>query len=167
MTELVLTRSRDERRLYVLEGVGTLRLEGLASRSAAAEADGRHWRFGRRGFWGRRIEATDVAGTTVGEFTMLGMRRGGTLDWDGRGLELRARRRAGATANALVDGARELALLDGKSWGRHPVKVTVADLDLVEPGLLLFAVFVVRGLAEDTSTAAAGGAAAAAAAGSS
>ena len=54
-----------------------------------------------------------------------------------------------------------LVLLDDKGWGKRPVKVTVEQPDVVEPELLLFAIFVVRGLAED-ATAAAGGAAAAA-----
>jgi hypothetical protein len=56
---------------------------------------------------------------------------------------------------ALVDGDEEIAVLDGRGWGRRPVKVTVPDLARVDAGLLLFATFVVRGLAEDTSTAAA------------
>jgi hypothetical protein len=63
---------------------------------------------------------------------------------------------------ALVDGDRELALLDGTSWGRRPVRITVDDTEAVEPGLLLFATFVVRGLAEDTGTAAGAGASTAA-----
>jgi hypothetical protein len=49
-----------------------------------------------------------------------------------------------------------LAVLDAKSWGRTPVKVTVDDPGAVDPGLLLFAAFVVRGLAEDASSAAVG-----------
>jgi hypothetical protein len=59
---------------------------------------------------------------------------------------------------ALTDGGREFALLDGKGWGRRPVKVTLHDAARVEPALLLFAAFVVRGLAEDASTAAGAGA---------
>jgi len=60
---------------------------------------------------------------------------------------------------ALVDGDRELAILDGKGWGKRPVRrITVERLDVVEPGLLLFAAFVVRGLAEDASAATSGAA---------
>jgi hypothetical protein len=47
-------------------------------------------------------------------------------------------------------------------FSRRPVKVTVDDSGAIEPGLLLFATFIVRGLAED---AASGGAAAAGAGG--
>ena len=59
---------------------------------------------------------------------------------------------------ALADGDRELAILDGKVWGRRPVKVTVDDLDAIEPGLVLFAAFIVRGRAEDAQSAAGAGA---------
>jgi hypothetical protein len=62
---------------------------------------------------------------------------------------------------ALVDGDRELALVDGKGWGRRPVSVTLGEADRVEPGLLLFTAFIVRGLAEDASSAAGAGASAA------
>jgi hypothetical protein len=55
---------------------------------------------------------------------------------------------------ALADGELELAVFDGKGWGKRPVRVTVNDQEAVEPGLLLFAAFVVRGLAEDAAAAA-------------
>ena len=56
---------------------------------------------------------------------------------------------------ALADGDAELALLDGKGWGRRPVAVEVDDSGTLDPGLMLFAAFVVRGLAEDAGAAAA------------
>jgi hypothetical protein len=40
----------NDRRLYSLEGIGTVRLEGLFSGHGSAEADGDTWRFTRRGF---------------------------------------------------------------------------------------------------------------------
>jgi hypothetical protein len=52
-------------------------------------------------------------------------------------------------------------VLDGKGWGKRPVAVTVDDRSPIDPGLLLFATFVVRGLAEDASSAGSGGAVAA------
>jgi len=166
MVDLELTRTPGDRRLYALEDVGTLRLEGWGSRRATAEAGGDSWHMARRGFWQRVIDATDASGAVAGEFEPRLMRRGGTLRWGDRELELRPaslwRQRY-----ALADGDHELAVLDGKSWGRRPVKVTVEDPGAIEPGLLLFAAFVVRGLAEDASTAAGGGAATAAAAGGS
>ena len=153
MADLELTRTQGDRRLYELEGVGSLRLQGLASRTATAEAGGTRWQIGRRGFWRRLIVATDAAGAAVGEFEPRGLRRGGTLRWAGRELVLRPASNW-RERYALADGERELAVLDGKGWGRRPVKVTVDDPDAVEPGLLLFAAFVVRGLAEDAQGAA-------------
>jgi len=155
--DLELTRSPSDRKLFELEGVGTLRFEGLFARTAIAEVDGRSWRFARRGFWGRRIEATETAGGVVGEFEPRTLRRGGAVTWAGRELALRPAS-SWRERYALADGDRELALLDGKGWGRRPVKITVADPDAVDPGLLLFAAFVVRGLAADASSAAAAGA---------
>jgi len=155
MVDLELTRAPGDRRKYVLEGIGSLRLEGFASRAATAEADGATWSFRRVGFWRRRIEAVDRLGTVVGEFDPHGLRRGGTVSWAGRELMLRAAS-SWRERYALGDGGRELALLDGKGWGRRPVRVRVDDVAAVEPGLLLFAAFVVRGLASDASSAAAG-----------
>jgi len=161
MADLELTRTPQDRRLYALEGVGTLRLQGFASRSATAEADGTSWRIARRGFWQRRIVAADPTGTAVGEFEPRSLRRGGTVRWAGRELTLRPAS-SWRERYALADGDRELAVLDGKGWGRRPVRVTIDDPEAVAPGLLLFAAFVVRGLAEDAGSAAGAGASAAA-----
>lgn len=122
MADLELKRTAGDRRVYALEGVGTLRLKGLASRAATAEAGGSSWRIGRRRFWQRRIEATDAAGMAVGEFEPRGLRRGGTMRWAGRELTLRPASRW-RERYALADGDRELAILDGKGWGRRPVRV--------------------------------------------
>lgn len=161
MAELELTRTPNDRRLYVLEGVGTLRLMSFGSRAAMAEADGRTWRLGRRQFWQRDIQATDATGAVVGEFEPRTLRRGGALRWAGRELFLRPAS-AWRERYALADGDRELAIFDGKGWGRRPVKVGVDALGALEPGLLLFATFVVRGLAEDAGAATGAGASAAA-----
>jgi hypothetical protein len=155
MADLELKRTPDDRRLYVLEGVGSLRLQGLASRAATAAAGGSRWRIGRPRFWQRVVQATDESGTVVGEFEPRGLRRGGTLRWAGRELTLQPASNW-RERYALADGDRELATLDGKGSGRRPVKVTVDDSAAAEPGLLLFAAFVVRGLAEDAGSAAAG-----------
>jgi hypothetical protein len=130
-----------------------LRLQGFASRRATAEAGGTTWRIARRGFWRQTVEATDATGTSVGEFEPNAIRRGGTLRWGGRGFVLRPAS-AWRERYALAEGEHELAILDGRGWGRRPVKVAVDDA--VEPGLLLFSAFVVRGLAEDASGAAGG-----------
>src|SRR4051794_41563642 len=90
MVDLELTRAPGDRRKYVLEGIGSLRLDGFASRAATAEADGATWSFRRVGFWRRRIEAVDRLGTVVGEFDPHGLRRGGAVRWAGPELLLRA-----------------------------------------------------------------------------
>jgi hypothetical protein len=159
--ELELTRTRTDRRVYALGDIGTLRLEGPFSRAATASADGVSWRFARSGFWRRSLEATDAAGTGVGDFQPRSLRRGGTVRWVGRELTLRPAS-SWRERYALADGDRELAVIDGKGWGRRPVKVSVDDHEAVEPGLLLFAAFVVRGLAADAQAAAGAGASTAA-----
>ena len=157
MTDRELTRMPGERRGYALDGVGTRRFEGLTSRTAVAEAAAGRWRFGRRGFWRRRIEAVDAAGSQVGTYEPGGLKRGGRLFWAGRCYGLRPSS-AWRERYVLLEGALELAVLDGKGWGSRPVKLHVDDAWNVEPGLLLFATFVVHGLAADANTAAATGA---------
>jgi hypothetical protein len=156
MPELELKRVPDDRHCYAIDGVGILRLDGIWSRSATAEAGQRSWRVSRTGFRKRAVEATDAAGALVGTFKAASKRRGGSLRWGEDELALRPAS-AWRERFALADGDRELAVLDGKGWGKRPVTLSVADPDAVDPGLLLFATFVVRGLAEDTD--AAGGAA--------
>jgi hypothetical protein len=162
MVDLQLTRSPDDRRLYVLDGVGTLRLEGWSSRRATAEAGPASWQIARSGFWQRAIEAVDAAGMTVGEFEPNTLRRGGAVRWDGRELTLRPAS-MWRERYALADGEHELVVLDGKGWGKRPVKVSIEDPAAIEPGLLLFAAFVVRSLAEDAGSAAGASAAVSAA----
>jgi hypothetical protein len=153
MGELELTRSPGDRRLYALADIGTVRLKGWASRAARAEANGRTWEIARRGLLRPAVEASDEAGRTVGQFRARSVRRGGTLRWIDRELMLRP---AGRWRErfALADGDRELAVFEGKRWGRRPVKITVDGPRALDPGLLLFAAFVVRGLWEDASAAA-------------
>jgi hypothetical protein len=153
VADFELTRDRGDRRLYTLEGVGTLRLEGWGRRRASADAEGRGWQFARRGIWRAVIEACDAAGTPVGRFTAHGRRRGGTLQWAGRELSLRPASRW-RERYARAEGDRELALFDAKGWGRRPVRVSVDDAARVEPGALLFAAFVVKDLAADAAAAA-------------
>ena len=161
MAELELTRSDQDRRSYTLGDLGSLRLEGFWSRSATAEANGRSWRFVTRGVLSRRSEATDPAGTVVGSFEPRGFRRGGEVRWAGRELALRAAS-AWRERYALADGDRELGVFDGRGWGRRPISISVEDTSQVEPALLLFAAFVVRGLAADANAAAGAGASTAA-----
>ena len=162
MPDLELARNSDDRRLYDLRGVGSIRVGGIFSRGATAtEADGASWSFDRPSLWRRTIEACDATGAVVGSFDPRAIRRGGALIWRGRDFELRPAS-AWRERYALADGEHELAVLDGKGWGKRPVKVTIDDPNAVDPGLLLFAAFVVRRLAEDASAVASSGSSAAA-----
>jgi hypothetical protein len=153
MIELALIRSPGDRRRYDLAGFGTLRLGGWASRWATAEAGDHRWGLARRGLLRSRIEATDPAGTVVGTFEGRSLKRGGTLLWEGREYVLKPDSRW-TERYALFDGEHRIALLEGKGWGKRPVRVDVDDVAGTDPGLLLFAAFVVRALAEDATASA-------------
>jgi hypothetical protein len=155
MAELELTRSKDDRRLYELGPLGSLRLEGFFSRRATATSAGMTWRLGRVGLFGRSIYALGSGNAVVGEFNPRAIRRGGELLWNGQSFELRPAS-AWRERYALAVGDQELALFDGKAWGRRPVKAEILRPEGIDPGLMLFAAFVVRNLAEDASSAAAG-----------
>jgi hypothetical protein len=128
-------------------------MPSLFARGPAIATAGRtSWRFERR-FWSRGATATDDGGAMCGEFEPRTLRRGGTLRWNDRELALRPAS-SFRERYALADGDREVALFDGKSWGKRPVKVTLEE-DSLDPGLVLFAAWIVRGLAEDAGTAAA------------
>jgi len=149
--ELELTRSADDRRLYTLDGVGTLRLDGLLMRSATAEAGTDTWHFARRGLWRRALEARDLAGAVAGTFEPRELRRGGTLTWHGVEYAMRPHSLF-RERYALADGDRELALLEATGWwgwgARRPVKLSLDDAAALDPGLILFAAFAVRTLAD-------------------
>jgi hypothetical protein len=165
MAELELTRTPGDRRMYALEGVGTLRLRGWTSRAATTESGGRRWEIARGGLLRAVVTASDAAGSPVGAFRANGLKRGGTVEWAGRELKLGSAS-LWRERYALTDGGRELAVIEGKGWGKRPVKVTVDDPAAVDPGLLLFTAFVVRGLAEDAGATAGGATAAGAVAAS-
>lgn len=88
------------------------------------------------------------------------LRRGGTVRWLDRELALRPASPL-RERYALRAGDLELAVLDAKSCGRKPVTILIDDDEKIDPGLILFAAFVVRGLAEDAATSAPSGSGAA------
>jgi hypothetical protein len=150
-TELELVRTKDDRRLYTLGDLGTLRLEGLFAWNATAATGSATWHI-RRGILSRKIEAADDRGELVGEFHGRLLGSGGTLRWGNREFTVR-RSSVLRERYALAESKDELALFDVKAWGRRPVLVRV-DVSALDPGLLLFAVFVVRAAAADNTTAA-------------
>jgi hypothetical protein len=151
MAEIELTRSREDRNLYELQGVGTLRLRGWLTKGATAQAGARSYELARRGVFAPVTEATDAAGSPVGRFHGRTIHRGGTLAWMGKDYMLRPASRF-RERYALADGDRELATIEGKGWGKRPVKVTIDEPSSLDAGLLLFAAFIVRNLAEDASS---------------
>jgi hypothetical protein len=155
MADLELKRTADDRRLYALDGVGTVRVEGWRSPRATAETGSCSWHFVRRGFRRRVVEATDAFGADAGTFEPSSRRRssrGGTLQWGGRDFALRPAS-TWRERYALADGDHELVVFDGQGWGKQPVRVTAEDPAEIDPGLLLFSAFVVQGLAEDSGSA--------------
>jgi hypothetical protein len=160
IAELELTRSKEDRRLYHLGALGSLRLEGMMSRRATATSAGRNWHIGGAGLFSRRVRALAEGGVLVGEFDPRSLRRGGELRWNEQAYELRPAS-AWRERYALVLGDSEVAIFESKGWGRKPVKVQIVRPEAIEPGLVLFTAFVVRGLAEDASNAAGAGAVAA------
>ncbi|HET6508164.1 MAG TPA: hypothetical protein VFG42_15340 [Baekduia sp.] len=163
MPELELTRAPGDKKLYVLEGVGSLRLRGWFSRSASAETavGDRSWELAQRGVFHTVIEAYDAAGTPVGAYEPRAFRRGGNLMWHDHGYGLRPASAWKERYALTFGGDRELAIIEGKGWSKRPVKVAVPDPSALPPGLLLFTVYVVRSLAENAQTAATAGATAA------
>src|SRR5262245_55089485 len=145
MAELELRRVRGDRRRYVLDGIGELRVSGMIARRATAGVAGDVWDFTRRG---RAAQATDWTGSVAGTYNPIPVGRGGSLNWGERELALSAIGSLWREKYALVDGWRELGRFTGRSWGRTPVRISLQDDASLEPGLLLFVAFVVRGLAE-------------------
>lgn len=142
MTELQLARSADDRQLYELAGIGTLRMVGTLAPSGLAQAGERAWQITWRGIFRNIIRACDESGQLVGEWQAFRLQRNGPLHWSGRVLTLRSE---AAVRNrwALLDGERRLATFGGKGWGARQMAVTIDDDDdddaaaLAEPGLVL------------------------------
>lgn len=145
---LQLTPTPGDRRLYALDGIGTLRLTGWASRAATAEAGGPAWQMTYRGLLSPVIQAADAAGAIAGEFRARTLHRGGPLRWLDRGFNVRPdslwRERY-----VLVEDDRRVATIEAKGWGRQPVSLSVDGEAELEPGLVLFAAFVVGTLAQN------------------
>ena len=159
LIDLELVRRPDDRRAYDLGDVGSLRVTGFWSRRATATAGPRTWELARTSLWTTASAAADEAGAETGAFVPRTLRRGGTLTWQGRSYELRPAS-SFRERYALVEDGLERAVFEGKGWGRRPVAVSLDPTWRPEPGLLLFAAFVVRALADDASGAAGGSTAA-------
>jgi hypothetical protein len=142
-----LTQTPLERRLYVFEGVGTLRLTGWMLNGATAEARGLSWQISSRGIRQRVIQASDATGAVVGRFNGRTLHGGQALRWSTRELVLRPES-VWRERYVLVDESRRVATIERKGWDARAVDMTVDDAAAAEPELLLFAAFVVGTLAQ-------------------
>lgn len=140
-----LMPSPRDHRLYVVKGIGTLRVTGWIWREATAEAGGRSWHITRHGIWPPVFQAADVAGNVVGEFNGRWLHHDAALRWSDRELALRIDRLR-QDHYILVDDDRKLATIDGVGSAKRPLNITINDAD-IDPGPLLFAIFIVRTLA--------------------
>jgi hypothetical protein len=141
-----LTPSPGDHRLYVVKGIGTLRVTGWTWREATAEAGGRSWQITRHGIWPPVIQAADVAGDIVGEFSGHRLHHGAALRWSSRELALRIDRLR-QDRYVLVDDDRRLATIDGVGSNKRPLNVAIDATADIDPEVVLFAIYVVRTLA--------------------
>jgi hypothetical protein len=150
-----LTRIPGERRVFAVRDVGILRLTGWGSRAATAEGGGLSWQLAHRGIWQPVFQAADAAGDIVGDFRGRTLQHGGMLRWSDRELDLRPDG-FGRERYALVEEGRALATIERTGgWGRRPLDIAIGEPDGIDPGLVLFAVFVVATLTQSTQSAAA------------
>lgn len=150
-----LTRIPGERRVYAIRDIGTLRLTGWGSRTAIAEGGGLSWQLAHHGIWQSVFQAADASGDIVGDFRGRTLHHGGVLVWSDRALDLRPYG-SWAAHYLLAEAGRPLATIESAGgWGTRPVQINLGAPDATDPGLLLFAVFVVVTLAPHGQPAAA------------
>lgn len=154
MMEIKLTRSREDKKRYDLEGVGSLRFGGMLSRDTEARTvDGRTWTFHEGGVFGGRKEALGSGDTPIGTFdnTKI-MRHGGVLTWEGVEYQVRSSS-TWKSRFAMAQGELELVTVEDKGWGKSPVTVRLEDQD-IDRGVLLYFIWLVHKWTEDDSAAA-------------
>jgi hypothetical protein len=163
MPELRLTRSPEDRKLFVLAGVGTIRNGSWFQRSAELCAEtGTSWQVDRKGFRARPV-FTDGAGGEPARFEGYGtFKRGGKLTTaDGATYELKPSSHF-KERYALAAEGRELATIEASGWSaKRPVTVELGGETEVDDLVLLAACWLVQQYAQDSAAVAAGGAAAA------
>jgi hypothetical protein len=155
MSRLELARSPEDPRLYVLPGVGELRTGGLLTGGRVeATAGGRTYTFATRGRVRRVPTATDAFGEEVGQ-------RSGSesLVWRSTPWDLRPSFEGPVAFYALARPGeeREVARLLPTGWGKRPVPIVVDDSARLDPGLVLFAIFVMRRVNDEMIRAAGSG----------
>jgi hypothetical protein len=154
MVEIQLIRAAGDRRVYELGTIGSLRLRGWLLRWATAIAGDRSYRFSRATWRSAAVDATDSQGNVIATFRPNQFRRGGELRWSGTAYALRPAALL-RERYELFSVDREVASIEARGWWgwgtRRPLTMRVMDHAL-DPGLLLFAAFVVRTLADKASS---------------
>jgi hypothetical protein len=155
MEEIELIRAPGDRRLYELGTIGSLRLNGWLMRSATAQAGGDRFLLERASWSSAAVDAKDDGGQTIGTFRPRPLRRGGAITW--RDAEYSLRPVAALRERyELVAGGHELAAIEARGWwgwgSRRPLKMTLSQGDRLDPGLLLLVAYVVRTLADKSSS---------------
>jgi hypothetical protein len=144
---VTLLQSRGGPDLYVADKIGTLCVAGWTCRTATAQAGGRIWQITRRGIWPVSIQATDAAGDVIGEFSGGRLDQSMTLRWSNRELVLWSN---GPSDHryVLIDGDRALTTIDGDHLSKRSPTISITDAGDTDPGLLLFAVYVVHAVTQ-------------------
>ncbi len=156
MAVLGLTRVKDDRKLFELKGVGTLRDGGWRDGDKVAmTADGVEWECRGEGMLKRNYLATDPAGVVVGRYVGKTFGTGGAMEWGGASLALR-KPSLWSSRWELVDQQLVLAEFQPKGRSARPMEVTL-HAQGVPDGLLMFTVYVVQALVRAAAAASAGG----------
>lgn len=149
MRQVELLQDPGDKDRWVLPGVGSFLRTGRVSRAATAEAGERRWSIKRFGLVRTGFNASDEAGTVVGEVRNPISGRSDRLRWAGCDLRL-VRDGPRLWGYALCDGDRRLAVMTPKRRGRRQLDVVLEDPS-VDPGLLLFQAFIAQAYEDDAS----------------
>ncbi len=149
---LALRRDPHNRREWSIDGVGQVGRERLMSRAwYARPVTGPPLVLHSTGFWRRHYRALNSAGGAEGEAVT---RRGGLVGtWRGRAFGVRREGFWRRTA-VLHDDGGDLARLRWRTWGRKDQTIQ-PEGRLIDPGLLLFAVWAVQQRATEEAAASA------------
>lgn len=158
MGELLLARSPGDRRRYDLAGVGSIRRMGLFSRTALLlPADGEPLTARSRVGLGGEAEAVSAGGDVVGSYGGPDLlTRSGEITWRDRALHLRTTPLL-VSRFALREGRTTLLDLQATGWGPSPARVSVHETITsgpdpgLDPGLVLFALWLAQGFVDHDS----------------
>jgi hypothetical protein len=155
MHELRLRRDRDDRKRYVLEGVGEMRVGEWYERGATLSAtSGESWRV-KPANWTSSVTATASSGARVASYEPRGaFKRGGEIELaeSGERYDLKPSS-SWRNRYALWSADEELAAVETTGWSGQEVAVAVREEAQVNPLLLLMACFLVRRFGEDEAAA--------------